>query len=526
MRRPRSLPVHIPVRLALAGALASISGAALAQVPVSVEPANGAHPISSGIYGLNFPGDDQLDQGKITVARWGGNAVTRYNYEIDTINTGADYYFENIPGCWNGDDGYCQNPPADPKETSGANQFLSTVKAKGAVALFTVPTLGYVAKPPPKYGHPFDCGCPKTQIPVQASFDPYDDNCGDGLAPGSGAYLDCGPASNTSVATSPEWAKQWVSYIVAKHGPANGKRIYALDNEPMLWRHTHRDLRKQPLGYDELWQRMRDYAVAILEADPTAEIAGPAVWGWPNYLCSDLDDIAQGCSESSPDRAAHEGKELLAWVLEQAKAYEQANGKRILHYLDLHYYPQGGEPPEVTRSLWDPEYTDPSWIGEKIRLLPRMRDWVSQSYPGTKLAVSEFDFYHHGESVGAVTYAEVLGLFAREGVHVATAWSPPGVDEPAFAAYRLYRNYDGQGSGFESVSVEASAPEGSGVEVYAAAGETRLTVVLVNENGADTDVEVSLGSFEADAASKAVLYSNKGGASIEGGRGGGPGPGR
>jgi hypothetical protein len=24
--------------------------------------------------------------------------MTRYNYKIDTTNTGSDYYFENVPG--------------------------------------------------------------------------------------------------------------------------------------------------------------------------------------------------------------------------------------------------------------------------------------------------------------------------------------------------------------------------------------------------------------------------------------------
>ncbi|MFO0589656.1 MAG: glycoside hydrolase family 44 protein [Polyangiaceae bacterium] len=485
---------------------------ALGQAKVLVDPSADQHTISPLIFGLNFPSNAQLDQGKITVGRWGGNSVTRYNYENDNVNTAADYYFENIPGCWGGDQNYCQNPPNDPKEQSSANAFLKQMSDKGAVALFTIPTIGWVAKmeSPAKYNHPFTCGCPKSAHPNQSSFDPYDDNCGDGLAPGGG-YIDCGPQTTSSVATTPEWAKTWVTYLVQKFGPSNGKRIYALDNEPALWSSTHHDIRKEKLGYDELWQRMRDYAVAILEADPTAEIAGPAEWGWPNYLCSDKDDISQGCGPNNPDRAAHGGEELVAWLLDQAKAYEQQNGKRILHYLDLHYYPQGGNAPENTRSLWDPNYTDPSWINDNIRLLPRMRDWVDQHYPGTKLAISEYDFYSHDQAVGGVTYAEVLGLFAREGAHVATAWGPPDPSEPAFAAYRLYRNYDGQGAGFEKVSVKATS-DTSGVEAYAAAGETRLTVALVNEGFGNASIEVNVGNFEPDP--KATLYSNNGGATI------------
>ena len=188
----------------------------------------------------------------------------------------------------------------------------------------------------------------------------------------------------------------------------------------------------------------------------------------------------------------------MAWLLDQAKAYEQQKGKRILHYLDLHYYPQGGTPPVVTRSLWDPTYVDPSFINTQIRLLPRMRDWVSQHYPGTKTLISEYDFYHHNEAVGALTYAEVLGLFGREGLDAATAWAAPGVGEAAFGAFKLYRNYDGQGSGFESVSVRATVTgSGRNVQAYAAVGPMRATIVLVNEDAAAVDVTVSLGSFTA-----------------------------
>jgi len=489
------------------------ASAALGQAKVQVDPAADEHPISPLIFGLNFPSEPQMDLGKITVGRWGGNSVTRYNYQNDNINTAADYFFENLPGCWGDAGGYCANPPADPKESSSANQFLQAMKDKGAVALFTIPTIGWVAKmeSPAKYSHPFTCGCPKSVNGNQGDFDPYDTDCGNGIDPGTGEYLDCGPATHVADPVDPAWAKTWVSYLVQKFGPSNGKRIYALDNEPALWSSTHHDIRKEKLGYDELWQRMRDYAVAILEADPTAEISGPAEWGWPNYLCSDKDNIQFGCSEGSPDRAAHGGQELVAWLLEQAKAYEQQNGKRILHYLDLHYYPQGGDAPEITRSLWDPTYTDPSWINEKIRLLPRMRDWVDQHYPGTKLAISEYDFYQHDQPVGGVTYAEVLGLFAREGVHVATAWGPPDPSEPAFAAYKLYRNYDGAGAGFEKVSVKATS-DTNGVMAFAAAGATRLTVALVNEGGGDQSIEVNVGNFEADP--KAKLFSNNGGSDI------------
>ena len=491
--------------LSAALALSSLAPFAHADVTVAVDPAANAHLISPLIYGVNFPSDAQIDAAHLTVGRWGGNAVTRYNYEIDTGNTAADYFFENIPGCFNPAHNYCATPPADPKETSGANAFFAQMKKRGMVALFTVPTIGWVAKSPAKYGHPFDCGCKQGG---QDSYDPYDSPCGNGQK--NGQNSDCGPATSTSLAVDPAWAKAWVQYLVGRLGPANGQRIYALDNEPALWSSTHRDIRKTRLGYDELWQRMRDYAVAILEADPTAKIAGPAEWGWPNYFCSDADDISKECSASSPDRAAHGGVELTAWLLDQAKDHEQKTGKRILHYLDLHYYPQGGQNPGRTRSLWDKTYKDPSWIDDTIALVPRMHAWVDQHYPGTEIALSEFDFGDHDTTTGALAYAEILGICGREGVDLATAWGAPGADEAAFSAYRLYRNFDGNGGHFESVSVKATVSGSGGVEAYASVSQTRATVALVNENSGATSATVTLGSFAPGAS--ALVFRGKGSA--------------
>lgn len=486
-----------------------------AQVTVSVDPGADVHPISPLIYGVNFPSAAQLSEGHLAYARWGGNSTSRYNYQLDLQNTGSDWYFENVPGCWGSAAG-CNPAPADPQEQSGANAFLQQASSAGATALLTVSVIGWVAKGPPTYNHPFDCGCTAAG---QGDYDAWDTSCGSGRdGPGEktnppqwGNWIAgaCDP-SNTSMPVDAGWDAQWASYLVGKYGPSEGLRVYELDNEPSLWNDTHHDIHPQPLSYDEEWSRMRDAAIALLNADPTAEIAGPAEWGWPNYFCSAQDLASQYCSASAPDRAAHGGEELTAWLLDQFHQYDQQTGTRLLHYLDLHYYPQGGSPPDNLRSLWDPSYVDPSWINDTIRLIPRMHDWVNQHYPGTKLSISEYDWYDHDSANGAIAYAEGLGIFGREGLDAATAWSPPATNQIAFAAFRLFRNYDGQGSGFESTSVRASVT-GSGVQAFAASGSSRLTVALVNESSSTVSAAVSLGSF---AGTGAHWFSNQGTAAI------------
>ena len=88
-----------------------------------------------------------------------------------------------------------------------------------------------------------------------------------------------------------------------------------------------------------------------------------------------------------------------------------------------------------TRSLWDPTYADESWIadvqdGPYVRLIPRMRDWVNANYPGTKLAVTEYNWGGLESINGALAQADVLGIFGREGLDLATIWGPPSTGQP------------------------------------------------------------------------------------------------
>ena len=485
--------------------LALCPALALGQVSVSVDTTADVHPISPLIYGINFAPGGDVTAGNLALTRWGGNTTTRYNWQIDTSNTGADYYFENIPGCWSTSGGYCNPQPTDPKSSSGANAFLAGAGSVGITTLFTVPVMGRVAASA-KYTHPFDCGCPKTLVASQDAFDPYDSNCGNGLWQGARVQCDGAAISSTF---GPSEARSWAVYLVTRFGPSNGRRIYQLDNEPALWNSTHYDAHPTATSYDELWSKSRDTALALLDADPTAQISGPAEWGWPNYFCSAVDTAAGGCSASSPDRAAHGGTELVAWFLQQARAQQTSSGKRVLHWLDLHYYPQGGSAPENLRSLWDPAYVDPSWIGGAgisggiIRLIPRMRDWVAQNYPGTRISLSEYAWFSDlNGPMGPVVYAELLGIFGRERLEAATAWGGPAATDTAFAAFRLFRSYDGAGGTFGDTSVRATVASGNGAAAFAATAPGKVTVVLTNEQTASQTLTVQLAGAAASGAAQ------------------------
>lgn len=42
-------------------------------------------------------------------------------------------------------------------------------------------------------------------------------------------------------------------------------------------------------------------------------------------------------------------------------------------------------------------------------------------------------------------YADGLGVFGREGLWAAMVWESPKVNDASFAAFRLFRNYNGAG---------------------------------------------------------------------------------
>lgn len=165
---------------------------------------------------------------------------------------------------------------------------------------------------------------------------------------------------------------------------------------------------------------------------------------------------------------------FVPWFLQQVAAHDKKKGRRTLDILDVHYYPQangvygGATDPQTNalrlrsvRALWDPSYKDESWIGTSVQLIPRLRQWVTKYYPGTKLGIMEWNWGADGTLNGGLAAAEALGVFGRERLDMACYWAVPGVSTPGFFAFKMYRNADGKGNGFGDTAVAAasSAPE-------------------------------------------------------------------
>ena len=450
------------------------------------------------------------------VRRWGGNSTSRYNWQIDVHNTAGDYFYQNIP------DGNGVGLPGG----STANAFIDQDRRTATRTIMTMPLMGWVPKRR-LANHPYDCAFKVSKYGAQQSVDPFDTDCGNGIR-ANGTPITGNDPTDTSVAVGPSFVAGWINHLTGRYGTAanGGVAYYNLDNEPALWNSTHRDVHPQGLTYDELRDRTFQYGAAIKAADPTAKTLGPAEWGWCSYFYSAADP--GGCGPG-PDRAAHGDLPTVVWYLQQMNAYEQANGVRILDYLDLHFYPQGSgvalQPAgsaatqalrlRSTRALWDPTYEDESYIrdlatGAFIRMVPRMKEWIATHYPGTKTAITEYNWGAPESINGALAQAEVLGIFGREGLDLATLWAPPTAGQPLAYAFRIYRNYDGAGRGFGETSIQATSGNASNLSIFAAqrTSDGALTVMVLNKTTGDLTSNVTLSGANLQASAAVYRYSS------------------
>jgi hypothetical protein len=503
-------------------------------VTVAVDPTQDRRTINPLIYGVNWADSTQLATGLYTANRRGGNATTRYNWIIDTSNRAFDYYFLNISeGGGNG---------------SAVDSFATSTLGAGTAMVLTMP-IDQVAKSSSrtpgfsttKYGPQTrtECadnsGVPGCSVNGNGICDPFSNTFTCGTArccnpsspavPGSPGlrYITGNSPSDTSVPVDlSAHVGDLVSHLVTRFGTAasTGVRYYNLDNEPMLWNSTHRDVHPAAPGYDEVWAKGLAAATEIKRRDPGAEILGPDTWGWCDFWTSAQDAAAGDCINGA-DRTAHGGLAWPAWYMQQSCSHRlpaghPAAGKLPMDWLDIHFYPQGdgvagldgnqsieddaGTVAARLRSLkelYDPTWVSESWIADVspnvVQLVPRMRAWRDTYCPEMKLALTEYKWGKDDTLSGALAQAEALALFGREGLDMALRWVAPDAGSLAEDAYRLYRNYDGQGGKVSGDSVRAVSSDVNGVASYAVrTANGKLFVILLNKGTASRDVTVTV----------------------------------
>jgi hypothetical protein len=521
-----------------------------AAVDVSVDATANVHPFSPLIFGVAFGDAARNAQMRYTVDRWGGNSTTRYNWQVDVHNTARDYFWENIPGSTD----RTHVPPLN----NDADAFIASALGSGLQPLMTIPTIGWTPRADSPLNHPYFAGFAVSKYGAQVPFpyqsdavDPYDTNAGTG---------ECNPSSNpspncvlydaqngfyhlinndphdTSTAVDPTFAAGWIAHIQSAHGTAahGGVKFYSLDNEVMLWNSTHRDVHPNPPTYDEIWSKTVAYAGAIKQQEPDAQVTGPVTWGYCDLFGSAADNCVDGA-----DRQAHGGLPFVAWYLQQVCANPLPGGRHLVDYLDLHYYPQDpngaagsiysnaddaatrGRRLRSLKELYDPNWASESWIADlgdtdanhysKPNLIPRVKAWINQYCPGTKLAITEYAWDQDATDSGAVAQAELLAIFAREGVDLATRWTAPAANSKAERGFQIFLDYDGAGAAVQGNSIGATSANVDQIGAYAFHGNARTMVLLTNKDSVSHDVALS---FNAPHFAAWTLYGFTGASAL------------
>ena len=479
---------------------------------ININAARNKHPISPYIYGLAFAPATSLTDLNFTLNRQGGNRASTYNYQTNASNHANDYYFESLP-----EDG----------GTGAAglvDSLISDNQSSGADSIITIPTIGWIAK----------LGANRSGLPsysqkkygVQTGSDYWLPDAGNGILKNTGLQITGNDPNDAYVPSSTKLQSGLVNHLISKWGTAHsgGVKFYAMDNEPGIWTSTHSDIIQTGPKMSETLNDILAYGEMVKWQDPSALVLAPEEDGWARYLVSGYDNQWANLHNDwsfadLPDRNANGGMDYIPWLLKQIQQNDSSTGIRTLDVLTLHWYPQSGEytgssnddiSPRMmqirnrsTRSLWDANYVDESWVGGapgggKVYLIPRMKQWVNQYYPGTKVGITEYSWGAETNINGATTEADILGIFGREGLDLATYWTAPKQNTPAYLAMKMYRNYDNAKSTFGDISVSDIAPNPDKISSFAAmrTADQALTLMVINKQlSTDTSVLMNVKNF-------------------------------
>ena len=353
------------------------------------------------------------------------------------------------------------------------------------------------------------------------------------------------PHGNGGTIYADDFVKWLSTTYLGRASHATAPLLLSLDNEPELWGSTHQEIRGRTsanqevyialnlAGQDELVSKSVANAAAAKDVIPGIQTMGFVSYGWQGLINLQSNPVPP---YNRPGGGTYHW--YVDVLLDKMKQASDGQSRRLLDILDVHWYPEaqgsgnrrivGNWDPDAgdnatqdaqtqdarmqaPRSLWDPQYSESSWITRDtgsgpIRLLGRIQDSINAWYPGTKISISEWYYGRGGDISGGIAVADVLGIFAREGVYAATMWnlanpnaSPYNGSNTAalkavMAAFRAYLNYDGAGHGFGDMSLKTDvsdpsvtnrATQNERITAYSsinANDPTRMVVIALNKS--------------------------------------------
>ena len=369
--------------------LSGLPIAALAQnapATVTIDASLNRRPINPNIYGVAHATAAQLNDLNSPLNRNGGNNTTRYNWQLNADNRGNDWYFESI---------------ADASATAGerGDTFIANARAANAQADAHDPDdrLGRQARRRTarklasfsiaKYGaqtgndwqwFPDAGNGVRTQRPERHRQRSQRRQRAVQLGASSRAGCSTWSAAGARTRTA---ACATTSSTTSR---ASGTRRTATSIRPAR-RWTRSATKIDRLRRQDQGRR------------PGALVVGPEEWGWSGYFYSGYDQQygsaarlelaarprqprrrglpavaarsaapattsppASGCSTSSPSTTT---RRAASSATTSSSAMQLRRNRS-------------------TRSLWDPNYVDETWINDRVQLIPRLRGWVNTYYSG------------------------------------------------------------------------------------------------------------------------------------------------
>jgi len=415
--------------------------------------------ISPYIYGANQNILDSKNSLNITQNRFGGNRSTSYNWENNFSNAGNDYYFWNdwwllsVYGL-NDYKKYCPMPGVILKS------FIDTTRKANVLTMITLPAAGYVAA---DSFHAVDCTAPCDRwVPTYIH------------KPG-GKYVYPPDLKDNAVYVDEE-----LNWLISMYGKSDkgGVKFYQIDNEPDIWNQNQKYIKPKLMTPSELADLNMNYSLMIKSFDPNAIVFGYVAtswWGLEGWI---------------------NGKQYLAAM----KKRSDSIGKRLIDVFDVHHYPydvltltgnKEWDRLQAPRILWDSTFYIPSkvgpmgWFAAAPVLIKRWQSYIDNNYPGTKLAITEWSSATVATSIMDGLYcADMLGILGRENVYAANHFN--NAKEYSAAAFKLFRNYDGNKSTYGEVNVKATTSDVPHATVYASVGnssnDNTLHIIIINKD--------------------------------------------
>jgi len=447
-------------------ASATPAAVAAADVTITVNPTN-TKPISPWIYGLNFYTGISGAPPHLTLDRAGGNRWTAYNWETNASNAGSDFLYENDTFLTS------STTPAE-----AVRSFVAADQSLGMASVMTVQLQGLVSgdeSGPVSVTSPPDLTRFKQVIDKKSTITPA-------------AFTDTPSPTDANVYMDEFlWSMdQKIPGIFGAGAPL--PTFVSLDNEPELWNSTHLEVQgHNPVSSDNYIAKTITLTKALKDQFPNLMIFGPVHYGFEGIY------NWQGELSATPDGTNWFPDKYMPAIKTASDAY----GRPLVDVYDFHWYSEATDgSTRVTnltgstltdaqvqaivqspRSLWDPTFTENSWItnavlGEPIKLLPRLQAKINAEFPGTGISITEYENGGDNHIAGTIAQADNLGVFGSQKVFAATLW-PLGTCPYILAGFRAFRGFDGATASFGDTSLAATSSKVQNVAVYASSDSTR-----------------------------------------------------